>query len=40
VGLLVERIDVAPDGIQLRLRLDGLGSLAGELGLGVEAAAA
>jgi len=34
VALLVERVDVAPDGIQLRLRLDGLGALAGELGLG------
>jgi len=39
VALLVERVDVAPDGIQLRLRLDGLGTLAGELGLGTAAEA-
>jgi hypothetical protein len=31
VGLLVERVDLQPDGIDLRLRVEGLTSLYGEL---------
>jgi hypothetical protein len=31
VGLLVERIDLGRDGLHLRLRMDGLGSLAREM---------
>jgi hypothetical protein len=31
VGLLVERVDLQPDGIDLRLRVEGLTSLCSEL---------
>ena len=31
MGLMVERVDVRPDGIDLRLRADGIRSLAAEL---------
>ena len=40
VALLVERVDIGTDGLNVRLRVDGLGSLAREmLAGGVEAAA-
>ncbi|MBK5933409.1 site-specific recombinase [Rhodovulum imhoffii] len=40
VALLVERVDIASDGLNVRLRFDGLGGLAREmLAGGIEAAA-
>lgn len=40
VALLVERVDIGKDGLNVRLRVDGLGGLAREmLAGGVEAAA-
>jgi hypothetical protein len=40
VALLVERVEVDSDGLNVRLRVDGLGSLAREmLAGGIEAAA-
>ena len=40
VALLVERVDIGTDGLNVRLRVDGLGSLAREmLAGGIEAAA-
>ena len=40
VALLVERVDIGTDGLNVRLRVDGLGSLAREmLADGIEAAA-
>jgi len=39
-ALLVERVDIAPDGLKLRLRIDGLSGLAREmLSADVECAA-
>ena len=40
VRLLVERVDLAPDGMQVRLRADGLQTLVAELGLRKKAVAA
>ena len=34
IGLLVDRVDIGPDGADVRLRLDGLASLVRELGAG------
>ena len=40
VALLVERVDIGTEGLNVRLRVDGLGSLAREmLAGGIEAAA-
>ena len=40
VALLVERVDIGPDGLNFRLRMDGLGGLAREILAGdIEAAA-
>ncbi len=40
VALLVERVDIGTDGLNVRLRVDGLGSLALEMLVGgIEAAA-
>lgn len=40
VALLVERVDIGTEGLNVRLRVDGLGSLAREmLASGIEAAA-
>ncbi len=40
MALLVERVDIGTDGLNVRLRVDGLGSLAREmLAGGIEAAA-
>ena len=40
VALLVERVDIGNDGLNVRLRVDGLGGLAREmLADGIEAAA-
>jgi hypothetical protein len=40
VALLVERVDIGPQGLNLRLRVDGLGSLAQEMLSGSIGAAA
>jgi hypothetical protein len=40
VRLLVERVDVGPDGAEVRLRLDGLASLMRDLGTGADTRAA
>ena len=40
VALLVERVDVSTDGLNIRLRVDGLGSLAREMLAGDMGAAA
>ncbi|NAZ36786.1 hypothetical protein GT358_08105, partial [Rubellimicrobium sp. CFH 75288] len=40
VALLVERIDLAPDGFDLRLRIDGLAGLAREMLAGAVGEAA
>ena len=40
VGLLVERVDVGTDGLNVRLRVDGLGGLAREMLAGDMGAAA
>ncbi len=34
VALLVERVDLSPDGLNVRLRVDGLGGLAREMAAG------
>ena len=40
VALLVERVDISTDGLNVRLRVDGLGSLAREMLAGGIGAAA
>jgi hypothetical protein len=40
VALLVERVDIGTDGLNVRLRVDGLGCLAREMLAGVMGAAA
>ena len=40
VALLVERVDIGTDGLNVRLRMDGLGSLAREMRAGDMGAAA
>ena len=40
MALLVERVDVGTDGLNVRLRVDGLGSLAREMLAGGMGAAA
>jgi hypothetical protein len=39
MGLLVERVDIGPDGLTVRLRIDGLAGLAGEVETRARAAA-
>ena len=39
VALLVERVDIGTDGLNVRLRTDGLAALAREMGAEVGAAA-
>ena len=39
IALLVDRVDIGPDGADVRLRLDGLASLVRDLGAGQGAPA-